>query len=138
MLETSFLILSLVFLLLVGFSIPLFLQMWRATKNMATALESLNKGLPGILKNLEEITSNISRATSLLEKEMESLSLLGNKIRAIMAMGENVERILHLGVKRPVWEALRNARGLLKGVRAFFDVLQAKQEPHQGDRPCPR
>lgn len=138
MLETSFFILSVVFLLLVGFFIPLFLQMWRASKNMATALESLNKSLPGILKNLEEITSNISRATSLLEKEMESLSLLGNKIRAITALCEDVERLLQLGVKRPVLEALRSARGLLKGVRVFFDVLYAKREPHEGDRQCPR
>ncbi|MDO9586029.1 MAG: hypothetical protein Q7I93_06055 [Syntrophales bacterium] len=131
MLEISFAILSVVFLLLIVFSIPLFRQMWRAAKNMAVALESLNQSLPGILKNMEEITANINSATYMLNKEMEGISALGRKIREMLAFAEDMERILRRGVKLPLLVTLKTARGVLKGLRVFFDVLHAKK-PDRG------
>ena len=129
MLETSFIILSLVFLLLVAFSFPLFWQMWRTAKNLAASLESLNQSLPNILKNLEEITANVSDATYVLKKEVEGLSLLGDKIRKITELGADVERILCAGVKRSLWETFKTARALLKGLHVFFDVLYSHERP---------
>ena len=129
MLETSFIILSLVFLLLVAFSFPLFWQMWRTAKNLAASLESLNQSLPNILKNLEEITTNVSSATYVLKKEVEGLSLLGDKIREITELGADVERILCAGVKRSLWETFKTARALLKGLHVFFDVLYSHERP---------
>ena len=128
MLETSFIILSLVFLLLVAFSFPLFWQMWRTAKNMAASLESLNQSLPNILKNLEEITTNVSSATYMLKKEVEGLSLLGDKIRKITELGTDVERMLCASVKNPLWETFKTARALLKGLHVFFDVLYSYKE----------
>jgi hypothetical protein len=131
MLEISFVILSLVFFLLVVFSAPLFWQMWRAAKNMAAALESLNQSLPSILKNMEEITANINNTTYMLNKEMEGISILGRKIREMLAFTEDMERILRGGIKLPLLETLKTARGVLRGLRVFFDVLHAKK-PDRG------
>ena len=131
MLEISFIILSVAFLLLVVFSIPLFRQIWRAAKNMAAALESLNQSLPGILKNMEEITANINSATFMLNKEMEGISALGRKIREVLVFTEVMERILWKGVKFPLLGTLKTVRGFLIGLRVFFDVLHAKK-PDRG------
>ena len=139
MLETSFIILSMVFLVLVVFSAPLFWQMWRAAKNMTTALETLNQSLPEILKNLEDISKNISSTTIMINKEVEGIAVLGNKIRAILEIGETVERILRRGIKPPLFETYRTLRGVLKGVRVFFDVLFSKSGSSEGEKgPCPR
>ena len=131
MLETSFVILSVVFFLLVIFSAPLFWQMWRAAKNMAVALELLNQSLPGILKNIEEITTNINSATYMLNKEMEGISILGQKIREMLAFTEDMEQIFRRSIKLPLLETLKTARGVLRGLRVFFDVLRAKN-PDRG------
>ncbi len=130
--EISFVILILAFFLLVLFSAPLFWQMWRTAKNMALALESLNQCLPGILKNIEEITNNINSATNTLNKEMETLSLLGRKLRGILEFSEDVERILQTGVKRPLLETITFVRSLVKGIRVFLDVLQSKERHPAG------
>jgi uncharacterized protein YoxC len=127
MLEISFFILSLAFLLLVLFFAPLFRQMWRTAKNMAEALESLNQSLPGIQKNLEEITKNINSAANTLNTEMEILAHLGRKVRGILEFSEDVEQILQRGVKQPLLGTITIVRSLVKGVRVFFDVLQSKQ-----------
>ena len=139
MLETSFIILSVVFLVLVVFSAPLFWQMWRAAKNMATALETLNQSLPEILKNLEDISKNINSATIMINKEVEGLAILGGKIRSILEIGETAERILRWGIKPPLMQTYRTLRGVLKGVQVFFDVLSSRRQGSGGGKgPCPR
>lgn len=62
-LEISMVILSIVVLLVAAFSIPFLLQIWRTTKSITETLHMLNQSLPGILRNLEEITTTINRAT---------------------------------------------------------------------------
>ena len=139
MLETSFIILSMVFLVLVVFSAPLFWQMWRAAKNMTTALETLNQSLPEILKNLEDISKNISSTTIMINKEVEGIAVLGSKIRAILEIGETVERILRRGIKPPLLETYKTLRGVLKGVQVFFDVLSSRRQGSGGGKgQCPR
>ena len=138
MLETSFVILSAAFLLLVVFSIPLFWQMWRAAKNMAMTLAELNQSLPKILNNLEDISTNINNATYILSKEAESISLLGNKLRSILAFSGDVEQILRRGIKFPLWEAFKTVRNVLKGLRVFIDVLSSKSGDEGGKGPCQR
>jgi uncharacterized protein YoxC len=132
MLEISFVVLSLAFLLLVLFFAPVFWQIWRAAKNMTEALESLNQRLPGILKNLEDITKNINSATDTLNTEMETLSRLGRKLRGILEFSEDVEHILQAGVKRPLLKTITTIRSVVRGIRVFFDVLQSKQERPAG------
>jgi predicted PurR-regulated permease PerM len=129
--EISFVILSVVFLLLIVYSIPLFRQMWLAAKNMATLLDSLNQYLPSILKNIEEITTNINSTTYMLNKEVEGISALSRKIRNFLAFTENAERIFQGGAKLPLLATLKTARGFFKGLRVFFHVLRAKK-PDRG------
>ena len=125
-LEISFVILSVVFLLLIGFSIPVFLQIWRAAKNMAEALESLNQRLPGILKNIEEITANINSTYDMLHTEVEGFSAISRRIRDLLSFTEDAEQIFRQGVKLPILETLKTARGIVKGLSVFFHVLHAK------------
>lgn len=124
--ETCFIILNVVIIILVLCFIPLFWQIWRAAKNMATALAELNRSLPRILKNLEDITTDINSATRILCREAESLSLLGNKVRGILALGEDVEQILSREVKIPLLEIFKTCRGIMKGMGAFMDALFSK------------
>lgn len=126
MLEVGFVILCVVFLLLAVFSVPLFYQIWRAARNVSTALELLNQSLPGILKNVEEITANLNNTTYVLNKEIEDISILTRKIRGMLAFTDDVGRILR-GDRFPLLGTFKTTKSILRGLRVFFDVLLEKK-----------
>lgn len=127
MLETKSVILSAALLLVFVFLILALWQMWRTAKNMATALEEINKTLPEILANLEGITANIHSATDMIKHETEEFAVLSMRVRAFLGLIGNVETILLQGLQIPLGEKLKTARGLLKGIRVFLEVLLQKR-----------
>ncbi len=135
MLETSFLILSLAFLLMALFSIPIFWQLWQMAKKMTAAMETLNKSLPGILNNVEVMTCNLSSASEVIRREAEVLAVFARNVRAFLEMAKGMEGIVRDGLRNlPIAEKLKTARSLWKGVRVFLAVLQEKRECQPGDR----
>jgi uncharacterized protein YoxC len=122
-LEISVAVLSIVFLLIAGLSVPFLLQIWRTAKGITTTLHMLNESLPGILKNLEEITTNINKATHTVNEQIEGLSLVAGRIQGLMSIVLDVENILRAGVRLPVFKTLRNALAIATGVKAFMKVF---------------
>jgi hypothetical protein len=131
MLEPKAVIWSVAFFFVLLFLILFLWQMWRTAKNMATALEALNKDLPEILANMEEITANINSATYMIKHEAEEFVVLSRKVRAFLGLVTDVEQILLQGVKLPLAETLKTARGLLKGGRVFLNVFMLKDKARQ-------
>jgi uncharacterized protein YoxC len=121
--ETNAVILSVAFFFVLLFLILFLWQMWRTAKNMATALESLNKNLPEILTNLEEITANINSATDIIKHEAEEFTLLSWQVRAFLGRVSDVEEFLMQSIWLPLVETLKTALGLLKGAQVFYKVL---------------
>ena len=121
--ESSVVILSVVFLLIAGFSVPFLLQIWRTAKSMTTTLHMLNESLPGILKNLEEITTNINKATLTVNEQIEGLSLVARRIQGLLGIVSDIENILHVGARLPILRSVRNAFAVLTGVRVFMKVF---------------
>ena len=132
MVETKSVILSVAFLLVLVFLILVLWQMWRTAKNMATALEALNKNLPEILKNLQEITTNINHAADLIKHEAEEFTLLSRQLRAFLGRISDLEEILIQGVRLPLVETFKKARGLLRGAQVFYKVLTMPEVARQG------
>ncbi|MCX5845617.1 MAG: DUF948 domain-containing protein [Deltaproteobacteria bacterium] len=122
-LEISVAILSIVFLLIAVLSIPFLLQIWRTAKGITETLHMLNESLPGILKNLEEITANINKATHTVNEQIEGLSLVARRIQGLMSIVLDVENILRAAVRLPVFKTLRNALAVATGVKAFMKVF---------------
>ena len=122
-LEISVVILSIVFLLIVIFSVPFLLQIWRTAKSMATTLHLLNESLPGILKNLEEITTNINRATHTVNEQIEGLSLVARRIQGLLGIVSDIENFLRAGARFPILRSVRNAFAVLTGVKVFMKVF---------------
>ncbi len=122
-LEISVVILSLVFLLIAVISIPLLLQIWRTAKSMATTMQMLNESLPGILKNLEEITTSINRATHTVNEQIEGLSLVARRIQGLLGIISYIEDVLHVGARLPVIKTVRNVFAALTGVKVFLKVF---------------
>lgn len=127
-LEISLAILGIVFLLIVAFSIPFMLQIWRTTKGITETLHMLNQSLPGILKNLEEITTNINKATHAVNEQIDGLSAVTKRIQGVLGVVTDIENLLRAGIGLPVFRTLRNAVAVVTGVKVFLKVLRSSRE----------
>lgn len=127
MTNTTLIILSVALLLLAGFSIPLFLQLWRVAKNLSLTLQTLNQNLPVIMKNVEEITTNVNRTTATVHRQVEDLSLTLKKIQGTLNLCMGVEEILRRSLHLSFTKNLRISMAVVKGIRVFLDHLISKR-----------
>jgi hypothetical protein len=133
MLETKAVIWSVALFFVLLLLILFLWQMWRTATNMATALEELNKTLPEILANMQEITANINSASTMIKQEAEEFVVLSRKVRAFLGLLNGLEMTLLRGVRAPLTGTLKTAFGLLKGARVFLDVFLQKDNTCQRD-----
>jgi uncharacterized protein YoxC len=125
--DTILIILGVAFLLLAGFSIPFFLQLWRVVKGMALTLQTLNQNLPAIMKNVEEITTNVNQTTTTVHRQVEDLSLTLKKIQGTINLIVGVEEILRRSVHLSFVRKVRTSAAVAKGIQAFLAHLMSKQ-----------
>ncbi|HET6461552.1 MAG TPA: DUF948 domain-containing protein [Syntrophales bacterium] len=124
LLEISVVVLSIAFLIIALLSIPFLLQIWRTAKSMAETLHMLNESLPHILKNLDEITTNINKATRTANEQIEGLAVVARRVQGLLGMVADVENIFHVfGTRVPVVRRMRNALAILTGVKVFLKVF---------------
>ena len=127
MTDTLLILLSVVFLLFVGFSIPCILQIWRTAKGMALTLRMFNENLPVIMKNLEEITTRVNRTTATMQGHFDDLSLIMKKIKAMLILLVGLEEFIRRGAHLPFAPALRTCLAVSKGVRVFLSHLLSER-----------
>jgi len=127
-LEIGVFILGIVFLLLVVFSIPFLLQMWRSAKGITETLHTLNESLPEILKNLEEITKNINKATHTVNEQIEGLALVTERIKGFLSIIMDIDNVLRTSVRLPIFKTFRNIVAVVTGVRVFLKVFLSSRE----------
>ena len=137
--EIILIILSVVFLLFAVFSIPFLIQIWRTAKGMAETLQHLNHGLPVIMKNLEEITTNINRTTTTVQRQVAELSLTLRRIQGIVGVFLGLEEVLRRRMSFPFARTVMTSLAVVKGVRAFVGVLTDRSpDKRDGKVPLPR
>jgi uncharacterized protein YoxC len=124
-LETGIAFISLAFLLMVIFIIPSILQIRRVAKSLSETLETLNRSLPEILKNLEEITLNIRQASNTVQVQVEGLALVSGRIQSIMGFILDLEELLRGKMKLPVFQALTNFMAFKRGLMTFLSVYRS-------------
>lgn len=127
MTDTILILLSVTILLLVGFAVPFFLQLWRVTKNMDLTLRTLNQHLPGIIKNVEEITANVNRTSTTVQLQVQDFSLTLKKIQGMLSLLVGLEEIIRRSVHLSFARKVRTSVAIAKGIRVFFDLLVSKR-----------
>lgn len=119
------------FLLTALVSIPFLIQVWRTVREMAITLQILNRDLPMIMKNLEEISTNVNRTTTTIHREVAELSLTLRRVQGIAGIFLGVTDVLTHRMKFPLARTVTNSLAVFKGVRAFLGVLTDRC-PDQG------
>jgi uncharacterized protein YoxC len=127
-LEICLIIFGIAILVLVIFCIPVLTQLWRATKDVAVTLETLNQNLPMILKNLEEITANINSSTSAVNQEVQNITGTIDRFQLVIKdIVDDIQSITPKVANFPVFQAAKNVVAVAKGIRVFLDVFLAEQ-----------
>jgi uncharacterized protein YoxC len=127
-LEIVVTIMAVAFLLFALFSIPSLLQIRRTAEAIAVTLQTLNENLPGILRNLEHITTNINQATFTVNRQVEDLSDSFRKLQKTIGFLADLGQIVQAGVRIPFLNTLTSLAAVAKGVRVFLSVLSEKSE----------
>lgn len=121
-LELSLLFLSAAVFLIALVTVPLLWQIQKIVRSLAVTQEMLQKNLPVIMQNLDEAVANIRKTTITVNTQVEGFSQSLGKIQAILSMIMELESVLKLGLKFPLFNMLRKAGAVAKGIRAFLNV----------------
>jgi uncharacterized protein YoxC len=128
-LEIGLIIFGIALLLLVLFCIPILLKLWRAASDVTVTLQTLNERLPAILKNMEEISTNINDSTTAINGEVQKYTATAERFHTVMSdVVSGIELISPLALKSPLFRKIAELIPVVKGVRVFFNVLTGKQK----------
>ena len=91
-------------------------------------METLNKSLPTILKNLEEITTNVNSSTAILDQRIKNSSNTADQSHLIIRdIIDNILCFAPISMKLPILQTIKNAVAVVKGIRVFANVLVNKK-----------
>ena len=127
-LEIGLVIFGIALLLLVLFCIPILLKLWRAASDVTVTLQTLNERLPAILKNMEEISSNINHSTTAINGEVQKYAATAERFHIVMnEVVTGMELISPLALKFSLYRKMARIIPVVKGIRVFLNVLTGKQ-----------
>lgn len=127
-LEIGLMIFGIALLLLVLFCIPILLKLWRAASDVAISLEALNQRLPLILKNMEEISTNMNNSIAAINEEVQKYKDASARFHTVMDnVVSGIEFLSPCAIRLPIFRKMTDAIAMIKGVRVFINVLTGKQ-----------
>jgi len=130
--DNILILLSVAFLLFAGLCVPFLIQILRTAREMALTLQLLNQRLPLIMKNLEEITTNINRTSTTVHRQVAEISLTLNRIQGIVGVFLGLEEVLRRRMSFPFARTFRTSMAVGRGVRVFIDYLTGGSSEGKG------
>lgn len=128
-LEIALSILVSILIILVIFCIPVFLQIWRISKDIKITLQTLNQNFPLIVKNLEEITTNINSYTTVIDQKIQNFANASNRSHLLLNdILNNIQYFVPIALKLPIFQIIGKVGAIAKSVRVFADVLFNKEK----------
>jgi uncharacterized protein YoxC len=109
---------------LVGFLVPLLIQLRKTVQESERLLQQLNYDLPLLIKEATGAAQVVNRAASAVREGTERAKVLG---QAMGAIGDTVNQ-LHCALRSGAASVWRNASGLVAGVRAGVQVLSKSRD----------
>jgi hypothetical protein len=91
-------------------------------------LQELNQSLPAILKNLEEITTNINNSIAAVNRRIQNFTNTADRSQLIINdIIDNIQCLVPIAMKLPILQTIKNVVAVVKGIRVFIEVLLNKE-----------
>lgn len=118
--ETAALLVAVAFMVLVGFLIPVLVQMRKTVEESEQLLAKMNAELPPLMEELRTVSRNLNELSSQARQGVEHATVL---LHAVGEVGESVQQI-HNVVRGSSGTVLTNVMGAVAGVRAAARVMR--------------
>jgi len=106
----------------------------RLSKDLSVTLQTFNQSLPLILKNLEEITTNVNSSTAIVNKKLQNFAGASNMSGFFLTdIINNIQYLAPLALKLPIFRIIRNIVAVAKGMRVFAEVLLNKEKEEKSN-----
>ena len=79
-LQTALIVLVVILIVVIILCIPVVLQILQIARDTKTALQTINRSLPSIMQNVEEITANVNSSSDLINKKVQNYLTLTDRL----------------------------------------------------------
>ncbi len=127
--ETGLMLIGAALLLLVILSIPILWKLWRAANDVTITLQALNERLPVILKNMEDISTNINQSTTAINQSVQDYAVTARRFHEVMGgLANGLEIFSPLALRMPLFRTVASLIPIMKGITVFLNVLTGKRK----------
>ena len=123
--ELSLLLLSMAVFLMAAGTAPLLYQIYKLAKGLGVTQEMLQKRLPAILHNLDEAAATMKLTVNTVNEQVTVVAGAIKRLQAVAGVLVEMESVLRLGLRTPLFVFLKNTAAVMKGVRVFLDVYNS-------------
>lgn len=120
--EIAAILVAVAFAVLVGYLVPLLIQVRRAVAESEQLMGRMNSELPSLIAELRAMSQNLNDLTDQARSGVEHASVL---LHAAGQLGESVQ-VVHNLVKGSGGSLLANMAGVVAGLRAAKDVVKER------------
>lgn len=120
--EIAAILVAVAFAVLVGYLVPLLIQVRRTVAESEQLMARMNSELPSLIAELRAMSQNLNDLTEQAKSGVEHASVL---LHAAGQLGESVQ-VVHNLVKGSGGSLLANMAGIVAGLRAAKDVMKER------------
>lgn len=120
--EIAAILVAVAFAVLVGYLVPLLIQVRRTVAESEQLMARMNSELPSLIAELRAMSQNLNDLTEQARSGVEHASVL---LHAAGQLGESVQ-VVHKLVKGSGGSLLANMAGIVAGLRAAKDVMKER------------
>jgi uncharacterized protein YoxC len=132
MIEIAALVIAVAFAVLVGYLVPVLMQVRKTVAESEQLLAKMNADLPPLLGELRAISQNVNNLTDHARDGVEHAAVL---LHAVGEVGESVQQV-HNVVRGSSGTLLTNVASVVAGFKAATHVMRERYrkegEPHNG------
>lgn len=125
--EIAALLVALVFAVLVGYLVPVLMQVRKTVAESEQLLAKMNTELPALVVELRAISQNLNNVTSQAREGVEHAAVL---LHAVGEIGESVQQV-HNVVRGSSGTLLNNVASMVAGFKAATHVVRERMK-HEG------
>ena len=125
--EIAALLVAVVFAVLVGYLVPVLMQVRKTVAESEQLLAKMNTELPALVVELRAISQNLNNVTSQAREGVEHAAVL---LHAVGEVGESVQHV-HNVVRGSGGTLLSNVASMVAGVKAATQVVRERMR-HEG------
>jgi uncharacterized protein YoxC len=120
--EIAAILVAVTFVVLVGFLVPVMIQVRKTVAESEQLLAKMNNDLPPLISELKGVSRNVNDLTEQARKGVEHAAVL---LHAVGEVGESVQHV-HEVVKGSSGSMLANVASVVAGVKAATKVMKER------------